>query len=268
MPEILVGDEMRVRQVLFNLVGNALKFTQQGRVSLDVSTLAAQETGSCQVLFCVADTGIGIPEDRLGDIFEPFRQVENSYTRSYQGAGLGLSIVHRLVSLMDGTITIESTPGVGTTVHVALPFQKIQTDSPTAASASPGDTARGLRVLLVEDDLSNRLPTQKLLEKAGYTVLLAENGSQALDLLAESDIDCVLMDVQMPVMNGVEATRAIRGSSTLGAKKDVPIIALTAYAMDGDKEAFLEAGMNGYVSKPATLEDLRQAMREIVLSRT
>jgi two-component system sensor histidine kinase EvgS len=264
MPEILVGDEMRVRQVLFNLVGNALKFTQQGRVSLDISTLTAHKANSCQVLFCVTDTGIGIPEDRLGDIFEPFRQVENSYTRSYQGAGLGLSIVRRLVSLMDGTITIESTPGVGTTVHVVLPLQKFRTDASSAPSASPGETGHGLRVLLVEDDLSNRLPTQKLLEKAGHTVLLAENGSQALDLLAANDIDCIFMDVQMPVMNGVEATRAIRGSLTLGAKQNVPIIALTAYAMDGDKETFLEAGMNGYVSKPATLEDLKQALRKII----
>ena len=266
MPELLVGDEMRVRQVLFNLVGNALKFTQQGSVCMDISALNTKGSPCCQVHFCIADTGIGIPEDRLGEIFEPFRQVENSYTRSYQGAGLGLSIVRRLVSLMDGTITIESTPGVGTQVHVVLPLQKSGTDSQAKSNASPGDTGGGLRVLLVEDDLSNRMPTQKLLEKAGHTVLLAENGRQALDLLAENDIDCVLMDVQMPVMNGVEATLAIRGSSTLGTKRDVPIIALTAYAMDGDKEAFLEAGMNGYVSKPATLEDLTRAIRKTMLS--
>jgi PAS domain S-box-containing protein len=262
MPGILLGDEMRVRQVLFNLVGNALKFTQRGRVELDISALSAKDEDTCRVHFCVTDTGIGIAEDRLGEIFEPFRQVENSFTRTYQGAGLGLSIVHRLVALMGGTITIESAPGEGTSVHVVLPLRTLKIDASNPMSASPGDNSAGMRVLLVEDDPSNRIPTQKLLEKAGHTVILAENGRQALDLLAANDIDCILMDVQMPVMSGVEATRIIRGSTTLGAKRDIPIIALTAYAMAGDKEAFLAAGMNGYVAKPATLEEMMQAMRE------
>jgi len=262
MPGILLGDEMRVRQVLFNLVGNALKFTERGRVEMDISALSAKDEDTCRVHFCVTDTGIGIAEDRLGEIFEPFRQVENSFTRKYQGAGLGLSIVHRLVALMDGTISIESAPGEGTSVHVVLPLRTLKVESSNLVSASPGDNGAGMRVLLVEDDPSNRIPTQKLLEKAGHTVILAENGRQALDLLAANDIDCILMDVQMPVMSGVEATRIIRGSTALGAKRDIPIIALTAYAMAGDKEAFLAAGMNGYVAKPATLEEMTQAMRE------
>ncbi len=262
MPEILFGDELRVRQVLFNLVGNALKFTERGRVVMELTTLSTKDEDSCLVHFCVTDTGIGIAEDRLREIFEPFRQVENSFTRSYQGAGLGLSIVHRLVDLMDGTISIESIPGEGTSVHVVLPFRTIKVNSSTDASQSPGDSGICLHVLLVEDDPSNRIPTQKLLEKAGHKVILAENGQQALDLLATNDIDCIFMDVQMPVMNGVEATRIIRASTTLGAKKSIPIIALTAYAMTGDKEAFLAAGMNGYIAKPATLEEMTRVMRE------
>ena len=261
MPKILVGDEMRVRQVLFNLVGNALKFTEQGRVELNISLLSANEEG-CRVQFCVTDTGIGIAEDRLREIFEPFRQVENSFTRTYQGAGLGLAIVHRLVELMNGAISMESTPGKGTTVHVVLPFREQADASSHADGTSKADTGERLRVLLVEDDMSNRLATQKLLEKAGHSVLLAENGRQAFDLLAANDIDCVLMDIQMPVMDGIETTRLIRQSADLGPKRDVPIIALTAYAMDGDKEKFLAAGMNGYAAKPIRIERLLQKMAD------
>lgn len=262
MPEVLVGDEMRVRQVLFNLVGNAIKFTEHGTVALNVSTLSARADDACGVHFCVTDTGIGIAEDRLRDIFEPFRQVENSFTRNYQGAGLGLSIVQRLVELMDGTITIESAPGKGTSVHVNLPFTIHGDASSDAAETSRPGRGDSLRVLLVEDDASNRLTTRKLLEKSGHTVLTAENGRQAFELLAANDIDCVLMDLQMPVMNGIEATRLIRESAALGPKKDVPIVALTAYAMDGDREKFLAAGMDGYAAKPVKIEGLLNVMGE------
>jgi hypothetical protein len=156
--------------------------------------------------FCVTDTGIGIAEDRLGDIFEPFRQVENSFTRTYQGAGLGLSIVHRLVDLMDGTINIESTPAKARACMSSCPSRR----TGMRHQAPPTSICRKawrqeLRVLLVEDDPSNRFPTQMLLEKAGHKVILAENGRQAIDLLAANDIDCILMDIQMPVMDGIEA---------------------------------------------------------------
>ncbi len=262
MPEVLVGDEMRVRQVLFNLVGNALKFTERGKVVVDIEALPVKEEGEYRVQFSVKDTGIGISEDRLGDIFEPFRQVEDSYTRNYQGAGLGLSIVQRLVDLMGGSVTIESTPGEGTSVHVFLSFKTPEETSSSSVETSFTGTGGRLRVLLVEDDPSNRFPAQKLLEKAGHEVILAENGQQALELLAANDIDCILMDVQMPVMDGIEATRIIRESAALGPKKDVPIIALTAYAMDGDREKFLAAGMNGYEAKPVKIESLLQKMAE------
>ena len=267
MPATLVGDEMRVRQVLFNLVGNALKFTERGRVVVDIEALPAKDDGTYSVRFCVRDTGIGIAQDRLGDIFEPFRQVENSFTRSYQGAGLGLSIVQRLVGLMDGELTIESAPGEGTSVYVVLPFKTPGHAPTTAVDTSYIGVGGRMRVLLVEDDPSNRLPVQTLLEKAGHEVTLAENGRQALELLGANDIDCILMDVQMPVMDGIEATRIIRESATLGPKKDIPIIALTAYAMEGDKEKFLAAGMNGYVAKPVKIDSLLQAMTESIASQ-
>jgi two-component system sensor histidine kinase EvgS len=262
MPEVLVGDEMRVRQVLFNLVGNAIKFTERGGVVLGVEPLSATEGEGYLVHFSVTDSGIGIAKDRLNDIFEPFRQVEDSYTRSFQGAGLGLSIVQRLVDLMAGTVSIESTPGEGTVVHVILPFKTHRDGPSSTAETSSTGTSHGLQVLLVEDDESNRLTTRKLLEKSGHRVLLAENGRQAYELLLENDIDCVLMDIQMPVMNGIEATRLIRESAELGPKKDVPIIALTAYAMDGDREKFLDAGMNGYVAKPVKIQYLLEKMAE------
>jgi PAS domain S-box-containing protein len=263
VPAILIGDEMRVRQVLFNLVGNALKFTEKGLVRLEITALPTQDD-EFTAHFCVKDTGIGIPEDRLNDIFEPFRQVENSFTRTFQGAGLGLAIVLRLVKLMDGSINIESTPGEGTSVHVVLPFKADRRTSSSTSKSVSDRLETGVRLLLVEDDPSNRFPTQKLLESAGHHVVPAENGRQAIDLLAKNDIDCVFMDIQMPVMNGVEATRIIRNSPSLGPKQHVPIIALTAYAMDGDRETFLAAGMNGYVSKPATLEEMTRALRQVL----
>ena len=262
MPAALVGDEMRVRQVLFNLVGNALKFTERGRVVVDIEALPAKDDGTYSVRFCVRDTGIGIAQDRLGDIFEPFRQVENSFTRNYQGAGLGLSIVQRLVGLMEGEISIESAPGEGTSVHVVLPFKMDRENSSKTVEPAAIKTGAGFRVLLVEDDPSNRIPTQKLLEKAGHEVTLAENGRQTFELLVDNDFDCILMDIQMPVMDGIEATRIIRESATLGPKKDIPIIALTAYAMEGDKEKFLAAGMNGHVAKPVNIDSLLQGMTE------
>ncbi len=265
LPQRLVGDETRLRQVLFNLVGNALKFTDRGRIEVGMFPLPPLANGDERILFSVSDTGIGIPADRLGDIFEPFRQVESSYTRNYQGAGLGLAIVQRLVQSMGGNINIESEPGEGTEVHIVIPFPKaapsVQQSRPAPAEPEAG---KGLRVLLVEDDPSNQFPVMKFLEKAGHEPTLAENGRQALEILSRGDFDLVLMDIQMPVMDGAQTTRAIRGSETLGQKRHIPIIALTAYAMRGDREKFLDMGMDGYLSKPVTMEDLVKAIDDAV----
>ncbi|SMP66905.1 PAS domain S-box-containing protein [Desulfonatronum zhilinae] len=267
-PSRLIGDEARVRQILFNLVGNALKFTKQGSVRLEIAPLATDTDNVRKIWFCVSDTGIGIPDDKLGGLFKPFVQVDGSYARGFQGAGLGLAIVKRLVALMDGKISVESEVGKGTSVHVVLPFRPTAGESALDRHGRHGrngparshESKNKLRILLAEDDPSNALPIRKLLEKAGHAVTLAEDGQQALDVFKDQDFDVILMDIQMPVMNGVEATKAIRSSTDLGPKKDVPIIALTAYAMTGDREKFIEAGMDDYLAKPVRMEDLERML--------
>jgi PAS domain S-box-containing protein len=262
MPSRLVGGIARLRQILFNLVGNSLKFTERGTVRLEMTPLSSTRGDELRVLFSVFDTGIGIPDDKFEELFKPFAQMEGTYTRKYQGAGLGLAIVRRLVGLLHGHIFLESALGQGTEVHVILPFKlpygvaaMEKPDKPEAFHASPG-----LRILLAEDDPSNQVPIQKMLEKAGHAVTLAENGGQAVALLQEQNFDCILMDIQMPVMDGVEATRMIRTSASSEAKRKIPIIALTAYAMRGDRERFLKAGMDDYLAKPLTMADLKRML--------
>ena len=265
LPLRLVGDETRVRQILFNLVGNALKFTDQGRVDLTVEALPSPGLGGLKVGFTITDTGIGIAEDRLREIFEPFRQVENSYTRTYQGAGLGLAIVQRLVNLMDGKIDVESRPGHGTTMRVVLPLEPVSAPPERGTSETAGGPER-LRILLVEDDPSNQLPIQIILTKAGHEIVLAEDGEKAVEIIEGQRFDCVLMDIQMPVMDGVQATMAIRQSESLRGRRRVPIIAMTAYAMTGDREKFLAAGMDGYIAKPVVAADLMRIIAGVMQS--
>ncbi|SDB09046.1 PAS domain S-box-containing protein [Desulfonatronum thiosulfatophilum] len=266
LPQRVIGDAARLRQILFNLVGNSLKYSDSGTVTVEMEPIKSWQEGACRVLFSVTDTGIGIPEDRVGDLFKPFVQVEGSYTRKYQGAGLGLAIVKRLVDLMDGRLCIESLEGQGTKFHIAfyfkLPFAK---DPSRSIEASSPSSRLCLSILLVEDEPSNSFPTRKLLEKLGHKVTLAENGKQALDFIATHDFDFILMDIQMPVMNGIEATMFIRSSTDLGPKKDIPIIALTAYAMTGDRENFRKAGMNNYLAKPVMKDDLERMLEWVAV---
>jgi len=300
MPLKLIGDAARIRQVLFNLVGNAQKFTERGKVTVDMVPLSSPQKGTVRVLFSISDTGIGIPDDKVDTLFKPFVQVDGSYTRSHQGAGLGLAIVKRLVDLMGGKISMESTVGKGTTVHVVLPL-KLPKGKDIPAEQGPEQSAearQSLRILLAEDEPSNALPVMKLLQKAGHKVALAENGQQTLDLFTAQGFDVILMDVQMPVMDGVEATKRIRSQelevksqepengesisdpqvsgfspqsfqhSSIPASQHsrIPIIALTAYAMAGDREKFLEAGMDDYLSKPVKMEDLERVLERNIRS--
>ncbi|MBI4958326.1 MAG: PAS domain S-box protein [Desulfovibrio sp.] len=269
VPHRLCGDETRLRQVLFNLVGNAIKFTQKGHVRVEVSLLSDGNGAPCKVLFCVEDTGIGIPDHRLKDMFEPFIQGTSTHRRDFQGAGLGLSIVRRLVTLMGGDLSIADTEGGGTSFYFSLPFSR-----PTADSVQHTDARRPgpvypltPRILLAEDEAINALATKKLLAKAGYPVTVASNGREVLRLLGEYDFELVLMDIQMPVMDGLEATQAIRASAEFGAKSRIPIIAMTAYSMAGDKEKFLAAGMDDYISKPVDIADLKHLIARVMSTR-
>lgn len=266
IPDKLVGDATRVRQILFNLVGNALKFTKEGIVRLDMTSLGTFKEKTFSMLFIISDTGVGIPEDKLDGLFQPFAQADCSYTRNFQGAGLGLAIVKRIVDLMGGTISIESQPGEGTALYVALPFKLSEQEEmvPEHGPRQLTKAHQGLRILLAEDEPSSSFPAIKLLEKAGHAVTLAEDGQQAIAMLTEQSFDVILMDIQMPVMNGVETTQVIRSSANLGTKKDIPIIALTAYAMLGDREKFLDAGMNDYLAKPVKMEDLAKMLARVV----
>ena len=268
LPLMLIGDENRVLQIMFNLVGNAIKFTNSGTVRVEVSQLSYDSQSRVHILFAISDTGIGISSDLAKEIFEPFVQGDPTYTKRFPGAGLGLPIVRKLVIMMGGTLCIDSTMGEGTTVYVSLPFklpsiQQKQAEPIISASRESIEKSR-LRILLVEDDDLNRKTGELMLEKSGYTVVTAEDGQEAYEKLSNLDFDLIIMDIQMPVMNGLEATKAIRYSVKLGEKAKIPIIAMTAYAMSGDKEEFISAGMNDYIAKPVDMAELEEAIKHVL----
>jgi two-component system CheB/CheR fusion protein len=259
VPQVVFGDEVRVRQVLFNLVGNAMKFCDQGEVRIEAFTLLPLPPDTIRVLFCVSDTGSGMSDSTLETLGSPFTQATEGFTRQHQGAGLGLSICKRLVSAMGGTLTFESCPGTGTTAYLMLPFRRRAYSSlpgqPSAVSAAPS-----LRILLVEDDETSRVAEMQMLKRMGHSVHTANNGIEALKSMRLSTFDCVLMDVQMEVMDGLEATKNIREDVSKFFDPKIPIVAMTAYAMCGDRERFLMAGMNDYISKPFDRENLAQVL--------
>lgn len=263
VPPGLLGDPLRIRQMLLNIIGNAVKFTDSGHVLLRALYEPSRKSdGSGTLVMEVEDTGIGIPEDKLATIFEPFTQVEDAVSRRHGGAGLGLSIVRRIVDLMGGEAFMTSVEGRGTTFTLRLP-SGLTDDVPRAPQVDNGlqaAPARGCRVLLVEDDHVNRLTVVWLLDKMGHDVLAVGDGAAALEALRKERFDVVLMDVQMPVMDGLQATAAIRQSTDLPGGADVPVIALTAYAMDGDRERLLAAGMDDYVEKPVDALVLRRVL--------
>ena len=269
VPEVLIGDQTRLTQILFNLTGNAVKYTQNGEVNVQVSLLSRIDSEHCRILLNVADTGTGIPEEKLDQVFETFTQANESnscYTREYEGAGLGLPLVKRLVNLMGGNASIVSEQGQGTEVFVSLPFKipkYLQQENMEVPQEQQNTVSRAVHVLLVDDEQTTQFFVQRLLEKHGYEVTVAENGEQALAKFYQNQFDCVLIDVQMPIMDGVEATRQIRTSTA--NFKNIPIIALTAYAMSGDRQKFLEAGMDDYIAKPMDQNELMQVLERNLL---
>jgi PAS domain S-box-containing protein len=268
VPERLVGDLKRLRQVLVNLIGNALKFTHEGEVALRVARVTEpasglRREGEVWLRFEVRDTGIGIPEEKQRSIFDAFTQADSSTTRKYGGTGLGLAISASLVELLGGTIRVESAPGKGSRFHFTARFQPDTEPGPTppVRPASEPPRTRALRILLAEDSEHNQQSVVRFLRKMGHTAAVVENGREALDALEREAFDLVLMDVQMPVLDGLDATRQQRARETDG--KRVPIIALTAHAMPGDRERCLQAGADDYVTKPISFPELAGAIARV-----
>jgi len=259
VPHRVCGDAGRLRQVLMNLVGNAIKFTPSG--SVEVTAAAGDANGKDPVLrFAVRDTGIGISSGGRSQLFQSFTQVDNSASRKHGGTGLGLVISRQLVELMGGEIGVESEPEKGSTFWFTARFRPapegaLELQPPAETSEAPS-RLRSRRILLAEDNPVNRTVALRILRPAGMAVDAVENGRQALEVLSIRPYDVVLMDVQMPEMDGLQATAAIRRLQ--GATRRVPIIAMTANAMAGDRELCLEAGMDDYISKPVKPEELRR----------
>ena len=274
VPEFLRGDSGRLRQVLFNLIGNGIKFTAQGSVTLHVSALAETED-SAALRFTVSDTGMGIPAAKQEAIFSKFVQAYPSSTRRFGGTGLGLSICKQIVKLFHGEISVVSEEGKGSAFTFTAVFEKPPADASlphgdgdvdpghlrAARHVEAGSGTRRLRVLVAEDNTTNRIIAVKMLEKLGHVAEAVANGKEAVEALRQVPYDLVLMDCLMPVMDGFEATKIIRSPGSGVRNSLIPIIALTAYAMKEDRELCLDAGMNDYVSKPTNLHDLAAAIR-------
>jgi signal transduction histidine kinase len=266
LPTVIIGDQLRVKQIILNLLGNAAKFTTSGSITI-AAELLERHYGGCIVQISVTDTGIGISPEALDKIFKPFIQEDGSTTRRFGGTGLGLTISRRLAELMGGDISVESTQGVGSSFMLKLPFTIPTAIQHTAENKSqisiPTWDGPSLRILLVEDNPINLKFGTVLLGKYGHQVVTAENGRESLDALEQGEFDLVLMDVQMPVMTGEEALRAIRTKEE-GTSCHQKVIALTAHALRGEKDRFLSEGFDGYLSKPMGQRELVVEMKRVL----
>jgi two-component system CheB/CheR fusion protein len=270
VPDNLTGDQFRLKQILLNLVGNAIKFTERGGLSLSVSVEQRQDD-TARLRFEVADTGIGIKPEAMERIFAPFSQADSSMTRRFGGSGLGLTICKGLTAIMGGEIRAESREGAGSTFHVRIPFAVH--DGPTEHKLSeteerpPAWEERCLHILLAENHGASRMFFAEALRRYGHRVDLALNGAEALEKWSQADYDLILMDIQMPVMDGSETVGRIRRAER-ESNGHVPIIALTAHAMQGDLPYFLEQGFDGYVAKPTKIRDLFREMQKCLQGET
>jgi CheY-like chemotaxis protein len=270
VPETIVGDATRLRQIVLNVLNNAVKFTDEGSVSLQASASPAEESAELEIHLVVTDTGIGIPPDRMERLFQSFSQADISISRRYGGTGLGLAISKRLAEAMGGTMWAESAgvPGEGSVFHVTFRAREAEAPAPERSDAPLPTTAdldssqaerHPLRILLAEDNAVNQKLALRLFSLMGYDVDVAANGQEAVDAVERQPYDVVFMDVQMPEMDGLEATRQIRARNAGGGPR---IVAMTANAMEGDREACLAAGMDDYVGKPIRVHELLAALEK------
>ncbi|WP_169309243.1 PAS domain S-box protein [Desulforhopalus sp. IMCC35007] len=271
IPDCIFACGPRLKQILFNLVGNAVKFTANGSIDLDISLVPRQDARQLLLKFSVKDTGIGITKNLQEQLFEPFSQEDGSFRRKYGGTGLGLSIVKNLVEMMGGKVHLESERGVGTVVSFTVLADVLEPEltaideegvDATCPEIVSGEVAK---VLVVEDEQINAMVISAMLKSLGLEVVHAADGVRAIEILKEKNFDCVLMDIQMPEMDGVETTREIRHSLE-NSNVAIPIVALTAHAMKGDREQFMAAGMNDYLSKPVEVEHLVEVLNRLKLN--
>ncbi|MDP2434052.1 MAG: ATP-binding protein, partial [Pseudomonadota bacterium] len=267
LPTHIAADPGRVRQVLVNLLGNAIKFTDAGDIGLSVDRVGCEQPDCLHL--CVADEGIGIAQEKLGSIFDAFTQADGSITRKYGGTGLGLTISSKLVGLMGGRIWVESELGQGTRFHFLLPCTRLDPmeDDAEAVAGEEDIAITGLNILLAEDNPVNRKLATTLLEKLGHRVRIAEDGEQAVAAFAPRRFDLILMDMMMPGMDGMSAIARIHeleASNAQGGPR-TPIIAVTAHAMRGDMERFLEGGADGYVAKPIRFDELKREITRVIM---
>lgn len=256
IPRVLIGDAVRIRQVFTNLISNAIKFTHQGKVEVE-AVVESLTDKDCAIKFKVIDKGIGIPAKNLANIFDVFTEAHNTTARRYGGTGLGLAICKKLVEMMRGQIWVDSVEGQGSTFHFTIIFgykphvtSKLKDDAkPQDINDSLPENIQHLRILVAEDNMINQKISVKILEKFGWEVTAVVNGQEVLDILNKQSFDVILMDDQMPVLDGVAATQVIRREEKQTGMH-MPIIAMTANAMAGDRERYLQSGMDGYVSKP------------------
>ncbi len=257
LPKYVIGDAVRLRQIMLNLVSNAIKFTEHGNVTVK-SKITEEDADGCKIEFIIIDTGIGIPEDRISTIFESFMQASNETTRKYGGTGLGLTIVKQLAELQGGSVSVTSKLEEGSAFYISIPYKKYTSEIPPVTKDQkklPEENIIGARILLAEDNEMNQMLALKIFARWKLHLEVAENGEKALMKLKENDFDLVLMDIQMPVMDGYEATRQIRNNLP-APKSAVPIIAMTAHAMVGEADKCINLGMDDYISKPFNQQDL------------
>ena len=257
IPSILNGDSIRLKQILVNIIGNAVKFTQSGYITVSLLE-EAMDGNLIKVKFSIKDTGIGIPKDKQGLLFERFKQLDSTYTKQFQGTGLGLAISKNLVELMGGEIWLESEEKFGTTFYFTINFQVVEAMSSDNSQMWTNHKVQdnfNKTVLLVEDDETNQRISEIILKKKQLNVLIAKNGKVAIELYDKFPIDLIIMDINMPVMDGYTATLLLREKESLSGKH-TPIIAMTAYALPDDKAKFILVGMDDYISKPVNFSDL------------
>ncbi|NLD93962.1 MAG: response regulator [Fibrobacter sp.] len=257
---IVKGDPVRLRQILFNLIGNAIKFTSSGSVTVSVS-LQKEYSDDCIFHFEIRDTGVGISKEKISMLFNNFQQLDPSNTRKFGGTGLGLAISKRLITLMNGSIDVASSEGVGSTFSFNLIFKKTTTQSLSSVHSAKQLNNQfeipkyngSITILLVEDNLINQYVSKKIFEKIGITVDIVSNGIEAIEVLEKKKYDLVFMDIHMPEMDGIQATRIIRNPAPTSLNSSIPIIAITASAMNSDREECRNAGMNDFISKPFSI---------------